>query len=549
MADNFNIKRTRAKDSQRAQAEAARQGRRHGRHDFPRPPLPGAPVDDHFAAARWAEAETAATLAVAEHLTRRRPTDDTTVARTAGAVLRRIAETADARRACNEVLHLLAALDTRVTLARCEKPWPAWLRLGLIGLMVAGSVANLAAGLIGATSDDPGYALGYSIAIGIGLVGLGAAAGQMLKRWELNRLRPHEHVAARSRVPAAVVALALVAALALSVAVASIRSTAAELDARRLAESGSAAVRVIAGDDPDGASKDAARPKPTIPALTWGLLEAVLVTGALLIEYTGSMPWARARGNLQRQVHRRRRTWLTCRRKLAHAWIGLRAACDSRAAHDAAVHVAGEATLLHTDVETGTYRYENLSHRPRPELVEGPVPGRPGGFAKGDETVRFTPEQAASTPITDVVVDRWGLDLRPLLAEGPTPGWDGREMPPDGGGGAPPGDLHALLALAQAELQKAIIRPAVDLVTGELDRPCRTEPSGPNHEPGGGAADTPGKPTELRPQDGSTPNGRPPPWPLAASGEDDEPNLDTGTDASWTNGENGNGRHLPGASS
>ena len=130
----------------------------------------GGIVDDHFATARWIEAETAATLAIADHLADHRPHDDAAVDRAAGATLRRTAETADARRELTRTLRRLAAVEGRSTLARWDRPWPPWLRLGLLVLMAVGSIANLAGGLVGTTADDPGYALGYSISIGIGLV-------------------------------------------------------------------------------------------------------------------------------------------------------------------------------------------------------------------------------------------------------------------------------------------------------------------------------------------------------------------------------------------
>jgi hypothetical protein len=476
MFDRFIAQRTRTrdKDARRACEAAAREGQAHGRRGFPRPASPGGIVDDHFATARWIEAETAATLAIADHLAAHRPHDDAAVDRAAGATLRRTAETADARRELTRTLRRLAAVEGRSTLARWDRPWPPWLRLGLLVLMAVGSIANLAGGLVGTTADDPGYALGYSISIGIGLVGLGAVIGQMLKRWELNRLQPHEHVATRSRVPAAVVALGLAAALALVVAVASIRSTAAELEARRLADAAGAAVQVLGdgsdgsnsnnGGDDNGASSgetgSGAAVDPAIPTVAWGLLEAVLVAGALLVEYAGSMPWAGVRRGLERQVRRRRRIWRARRRRLAQAWTALRSACNGRAARDASMLVTGEAALLHADVETSTYRYENLASRPSPELWgDVRVVGRVGDAVPGDRTAaafaapRFTVESPATTPIADVVAGRWGLDLRPL--DGTGPDFGPADDPADRGDLTPSGDLHGILAEAQRELQRA----------------------------------------------------------------------------------------------
>jgi hypothetical protein len=498
MFDRFIVQRTRTrhKDAQRACDDAAREGHAHGRRGFPQPALPGGVVDDHFATARWTEAETSATLAIADHLAARRPRDDAAVDRAAGAALRRTAETADARRELTRTLRRLAAVEARSTLARWDRPWPPWLRLGLLVLMAVGSIANLAGGLVGTTADDPGYALGYSIAIGIGLVGLGAVLGQMLKRWELNRLLAHEHVAARSRVPAAVVVLGLAAALALVFAVASIRSTAAELEARRLADAAGAAVQVLGDGSSSGSSGETpgGAADPTIPAATWGLLEVVLVAGALLVEYAGSMPWARVRSGLQRQVRRWRRIWRARRRRLARAWTALRSACNGRAARDASVLVAGEAALLHADVETSTYRYENLASRPRRGLlgdvgdVADEVPNN--RTAAAFAAPRFTVESPAATPVADVIAGRWGLDLRPL--DGTGPDFGPADDPASRGDRSPPGDLHGILAAAQHELQRAPDALDADLaghgLPGLLD-------DGPVEAP-----DPP--PTETRPGEG-----------------------------------------------
>ena len=214
------------------------------------------------------------------------------------------------------------------------------MRLLVILAMAACGGANLAAGLLSVTTDDPAYALSYAAAIGVALVALGAAAGHMLRRWELNAQRPRDHVARGSRVPVLVVVLGLVFAVGLVAAVASIRATGALAEAQRWAEAQAPLEFVLPDASPDdtaGTPGTVEATPPTIPPLAWGVLEGVLVTGALLIEYAGTLPWAARHAELQKRCRRRRVAWERRRAALARAVAHLKTAWDIRADRDAAV--------------------------------------------------------------------------------------------------------------------------------------------------------------------------------------------------------------------
>lgn len=508
MADHY---RTHGKYAGWAKADAARRGRQDGYRRYPSAGHRGdaamtevaeaaTGATDTFAAGQAAENDVAAALAVSDHLGGRRPADDAAVNDDLAVTLRLIGEAAERRQDYGIAVHELAAFESRAPVAARTRFWPGWLRLLVILAMAACGGANLAAGLLSVTTDDPAYALTYAAAIGVALVGLGAATGHMLRRWELNAQRPREHVARGSRVPVLVVALGLLFAAGLVAAVASIRATGALAEAQRWAEGQGPLEFVLpdaAPDAPDAAGGAATGtpddPPPTIPPLAWGVLEGVLVTGALLIEYAGALPWAARHAELQKRCRRRRTAWERRRAALARAVADLKTAWDARADRDAAVLVAGEATRRFTAVEVAAYRGENLATRA----------GEGGGPFAGRGADTMADGMGEPGGVLATVAERWGVDLRPLAARprsgpaAPVPGADGL--------------VAFALARGVAELAAEDVRPRIAPVTwdpaGLYDRELR-----------GAHQDPAAPPAEAR--DGGEGHGREgdgPPWTRAVA--------------------------------
>jgi len=398
---------TQSHDAARSRAEAARAGRDDARRGYPRASSSGEAVTDYFGTAATASAHTAGTLHLAEHLHEARPRVDRTIAEATAVVVRQTARVGDALYRTLAADHEVQAFK-RLPLAARREPWPAWLRIVLLGVMALGTGAALSGALLELTSDEPYYVWGFCLATTLAVVALGAFLAHTARSFEYNRLKPDQFTT--GWLPKVIFAIGALFAVLLMVALASIRGTAAEADAARQSRA-DAGVTVFLPDQPtDSAGQrpaDDEQPLPSVSPLAFGLLEGLLFTAAFGVEFVNQLPWAEQRRKAERSLAVVEGELRESTHQLGNACGQLMAGLDERADRDAAVLLAGEATVTHVAAEVGDYRRAVLAHQPN-------LGGDPFHQTRMEaSTAPPTEEVASSHQTSAMVASQWGRDLPP----------------------------------------------------------------------------------------------------------------------------------------
>jgi hypothetical protein len=395
-------------DATKSRAEAARAGKDDARRGYPRASSSGEPVTDYFGKAATASAETAAVLHLAGHFDETRPGLDRAIAEVTALVVRLTARVGDALTRTSAADHQVHAFN-QLPLAARREPWPAWLRLVLLGLMALGSGAALSGALLELTSDEPYYIWGFCLAATLAVVALGAFLAHTARSFESNRLKPDQFTT--GWLPKILLGIGALFAVCLMVALASIRGTAAEADAGRQSRADDG-VTLLLPDQPVDASGPARAEEqkalPSVSPLAFGLLEGLLFMAAFGVEYINYLPWADQRRKAERSLAAAESELRDGTEQLGHACGRLMAGLDDRADRDAAALLAGEATVTHATAEISDYRRAVLAHQPN--LGGDPFQGAGCG---GEVALRSGAAVSSGDQVSAEVVSRWGRDLLP----------------------------------------------------------------------------------------------------------------------------------------
>jgi hypothetical protein len=383
-------------------AEAAQAGKNDARRSYPRAASSGEAVTDYFGTAAQASAQTAATLHLAGHLHDERPGLDRAIAEATALVVRLTAWVNDLLSRTSAADHEVQAFK-RLPLAARREPWPAWLRIVLLSVMALGTGAALSGALLELTSDEPYYVWGFCLATTLAVVALGAFLAHTARSFEYNQLKADQFTT--GWLPKAVFGVGVLFAGLLMVALASIRGTAAEADAARQSRTDHR-VTVQLPDQPvdvGGQSAPAEAEPPPLPRvspLAFGLLEGLLFMAAFGVEYVNCLPWADQRKRAEQSLAEVETELSAAAGQLERACARLMGGLDERAACDAAVLLAGEATITHVTAEVSDYRRALLTHHPN-------LGGDPF------QDARRGAEAQAPEQVTNQVAGRWGRDLQP----------------------------------------------------------------------------------------------------------------------------------------
>ena len=351
---------THPQDAARSRAEATRAGKDDARRGYPRASSSGEAVMDYFGTAATASGHTAGVLHLATHLSEIRPRVDQAIAEATATVVRLTAAVGDALCQTAAADHEVQAFK-RLPLAARRDPWPGWLRGLLLGAMALGTGAALSGALLELTSDAPYYVWGFCFATTLAVIALGAFLAHTARDFEFNHLKADQFTS--GWLPKVIFAIGSLFAALLVVALASIRGTAAEADAARQSRADTG-VTVVLPDQPaaptDQVLADDQQPLPSVSPLAFGLLEGLLFMAAFGVEYINHLPWADQRRRAERSLTTAETNLLRGVEDLGDACGRLMAGLDERADRDAAVLLAGEATVIHVAAETSDYTQKKL---------------------------------------------------------------------------------------------------------------------------------------------------------------------------------------------
>ncbi len=397
---------TPVQDPSRVRVEATDAGTADARRGYPKTSAAGQPAVDYYGTASQASARTAAMLHLANYLQADRPHLDRSIAEAVALVVRLTAWVGDLLFKTSAADHEAQAFK-QLPLAARHDPWPGWLRLGLLVVMALGTGAALSGALLELTSDEPYYVWGFCLATTLAVVGLGAFLANLARSFEYNRLQAHQFTT--GLLPKVILGVGALFAVLLMVALAWIRGTASEADAARQSRTDSGVTVMLPGEAPPDVAPQPEAPLPSVGSWTFGILEGLLFMAAFGVEYLNYLPWA----------EQRRRAEQTCsavegelhlgQQQLGSACGQLLTSLDERATRDAAVLLAGEATLVHVTAEASDYRRALLSLHPN--LAGDPFNESPAGGVPLPLTAHLTGE--GHELVTTEVAQRWGRDLQP----------------------------------------------------------------------------------------------------------------------------------------
>ena len=416
------------RDAARAKSNAFNAGERDGRRGYPFSQLDG--TTDHASESFKNEAQTTSELHLAGHLTGTRVDDDRALAAALPSTASSTTKTAH---------HRVHVEDTEAELRAAKQRLPLSARLtiskriatGLLAMLAIGSGAATTAALLAATQDTELLSIVIGVAVAGGTVTVGWALGLLLRRRELDQ--GTGGYATTSLYSTLVLCFVAVGAASFIYGVAGIRVAASAQDAYRQAQTQSISV-YIPGQQTTKATSQPEPPKG-VGAFVWLAFELGLVAAATGIEFLRSDPRALHLDELREVASKAEVTWLAALDGLSQDTGTLEAAISTRADHDAAASLAGQAQHTWSTVESSAYRWGSLVSRP--EVGTDPfVANEPGVHPLNHALVSF--------PGVDIV----GLEpLDPSIVQGKsaTPVLSDR--------------VRKVLADAYAELARRPLRP------------------------------------------------------------------------------------------
>ncbi len=352
---------TRSRDAEDAVREAQRDGQRAGEKEFPKVDGSGDKVSDYHEGRRITESETTAALTTAGHFAGPRVQDDQVLAKARADTAQHITRSKDARQTHEDDLAEHRAYRQSMPLSAQAGFWPRWLVGFILVVVAAASGAAAVAALQSVTSDST--TLAYIVGLGIALAAVagGASLGALLRRQDLDRIEKGEYAttSARSYI---VIAVAVVGLFGIAMGVALLRQAASTADAQRRAAQTSAITVTVPGQTAAAPTVTPVHPSG-VPWYVWLGFEMGLLGVACGVEYQRSDVRAEHGEKLSGQAEGSKLVWIQQHQALAGAVSGLESAAMTRADHDAATALTGQAGRQFAATLTNAYREADLIRR------------------------------------------------------------------------------------------------------------------------------------------------------------------------------------------